>query len=342
MPGYIIKQLQKYKHASPPKPQHCPYAPQPKQFGSEAQRPLPFNTSPLLSNANIKHVQRIIGSILYYARAVDLTVLMALSTIVSKQLKGTEHTMTKTKQLLNYLATHPDAMVRFHASDMILNIHLDVLYLSEANAHSQACGHFLMGWCADPTKPIKLNGAFFTLYAILRFVVASAAEAKLGALFLNCKQATIFRLTLEEMSHPQPPTPIHFNNSTAISIANNTVKRQWSQSMEMHFFWVADAVEQGKFDIKYYSGKKNLADYQSKHHLGTHHKAVHPWYLHKPTSAHKLPRTSNPSTLKGCVGTLPDGNHKSNPLPQVPTKQSVLTRKVRLPRYLGLPIGIPM
>ncbi len=80
---------------------------------------------------------------------------------------------------------------------------------------------FFMGWRPDPNKPIKLNGAFFTLCAILQFVVASAAEAELGALFLNCKQATIFRLTLEEMGHPQPP---NCNNSTAVGIANNTVK----------------------------------------------------------------------------------------------------------------------
>jgi hypothetical protein len=136
--------------------------------------------------------------------------------------------MTKRKQLLGYLTTHPNAMVRFHASDMILNIRSDASYLLEANAHSQACGHFFMGWHADPPKPIKLNGAFFTLCAILRFVVASTAEAKLGALFLNCKQATIFRLTLEEMDHPQPPTPIYCNNSTAVGIANNTVK--WQRS----------------------------------------------------------------------------------------------------------------
>jgi hypothetical protein len=43
------------------------------------------------------------------------------------------------------------------------------------------------------------------------------------------------------------------------------------------FFWVADAVEQGKFDIKYYLGKENLRDYQSKHHIGAHHTAVCPW-----------------------------------------------------------------
>jgi hypothetical protein len=53
--------------------------------------------------------------------------------------------------------------------------------------------------------------------------------------------------------------------------------------MEMRFFWVADAVEAGKFDIKYYPGNENLGDYQSKHHLETHHTAVCPWYLNEKT-----------------------------------------------------------
>jgi hypothetical protein len=78
---------------------------------------------------------------------------MALSTISSKQAKGTQQTMAKMKQLLDYSATHPDAMVRFHVSDMILNIHSDASYLSKANAHSRACGHFFMGWRADPPSP---------------------------------------------------------------------------------------------------------------------------------------------------------------------------------------------
>ncbi len=83
----------------------------PKQYGSEAQRPLLPDKSPPLSNKDIKHVQQVIGSILYYAQAVDLTVLMELSTIASKQAKGMENTMLKTKQLLDYLAMHPDATV---------------------------------------------------------------------------------------------------------------------------------------------------------------------------------------------------------------------------------------
>ena len=63
---------------------------------------------------------------------------------------------------------------------------------------------------------------------IIKFVVASAAEAELGALFLNCKEGIIMRLTLQEMGHPQPYTPIHCDNMTATEIANDTIKKKRS------------------------------------------------------------------------------------------------------------------
>eukprot|EP00804_Cyclotella_cryptica_P000477 CCRYP_020030-RA/>CCRYP_020030-RA protein AED:0.46 eAED:0.57 QI:0/-1/0/1/-1/0/1/0/96 len=47
-------------------------------------------------------------------------------------------------------------------------------------------------------------------------------------------------LTLEELGHPQPPTPIHVDNSTTVGIVNNTIKRQKSRSMEMRYFWLLD------------------------------------------------------------------------------------------------------
>jgi hypothetical protein len=85
MPGYIKKHLQKYKHKMPKKPQHCPNTPAPKQYGAEAQAPLPADISPKLSDKEIKEIQRVIGSILYNARVVDSTVLMALSSIATEQ-----------------------------------------------------------------------------------------------------------------------------------------------------------------------------------------------------------------------------------------------------------------
>jgi hypothetical protein len=67
MLGCIKKLLQKYKHQMPKKPQHCPYTPAPKQYSAAAQTPLPTDISPKLSDVEIKEIQRIIGSILYYA-----------------------------------------------------------------------------------------------------------------------------------------------------------------------------------------------------------------------------------------------------------------------------------
>jgi hypothetical protein len=102
-----------------------------------------------------------------------------------------------------------------------------------------------MGWKADPTKPIKLNKAFFTLCTILRFVVASTAEAELGALFLNCKQEMIFRLTLEQMGHPQPPTLVHCDNSTAVGIANNSFKNSALDQWRCNFSGLQMLLRQG-------------------------------------------------------------------------------------------------
>ncbi len=131
---------------------------------------------------------------------------------------------------------NPNATMRFKASDMIMIVHSDALYLSKANTGSTACRIFFMGWDTKDGDPIKLKGAFFTLCAILCFVIASTAGAKLGALFLNCKEGMNFQKTLEELGHPQPKTIVHCNNATTVGIANNTVKRQRSQSMEIRYF----------------------------------------------------------------------------------------------------------
>jgi hypothetical protein len=201
MPGYIKKQLLKYNHIMR-QIQHCPYSPEPKRYGADAQSPLPQDISQKLTDKEIKQVLKIVVSILYYTRAVDMSVLMALSTIASEQTKGTKRTLDKAYQVLDFLVTHPNAVVRFRASNMVMNIILDASYLSEPNARSQASGHFFMGSLPKDGDPIKLNGAFHTLCSILRFVVVSAAEAELGALFLNCQEGMIFKTTLEDLGHP--------------------------------------------------------------------------------------------------------------------------------------------
>ena len=73
----------------------------------------------------------------------------------------------------DHLATHPDATVRFYASDMVLNVHSDASYLSESRARSRAAGHFFLGKKGDRQFN---NGAVHTLSSIIKCVVSSASE----------------------------------------------------------------------------------------------------------------------------------------------------------------------
>ncbi len=60
------------------------------EISKDNQAPSPLDDSPLLDEAGKKRVQQIVGSFLYYARAVDPTILMALSEISSQQSAPTE------------------------------------------------------------------------------------------------------------------------------------------------------------------------------------------------------------------------------------------------------------
>ena len=160
----------------------------------------------------------------------------------------------------------------------LLNVHSDASYLSEPDAKSREAGVYFMGDVPQHGKPISLNGNIFVACGILKFVSTSAEEAKLGALFINGKKIKIIRLILEEMGHPQSPTPVHCDNKAETGIAKDTVKKHRSRSLEMRYFWVTDQVQRKILDIIWQPGAENLADYFSKHHIGTHHKKVHSCY----------------------------------------------------------------
>ncbi len=189
MLAYVKKQLTKYSHIAPLKPQHCPYAPNPIKYSKDNQAPSPLDESLHLNEAQKKRIQQTVHSFLYYAQAVNLTILMALLEIASQQAAPTENTMERVNQFLDYMWTHPDAIIWYRASDMILNVHSDVLYLSAPKACSRAGGYFFLGSIPQDGDPIKLNGVIHITCTILKLVAASAAEAELGALFLNAQEA---------------------------------------------------------------------------------------------------------------------------------------------------------
>jgi hypothetical protein len=161
---------------------------------------------------------------------------MALSAIPAQHSTPTEEILTRVNQFLYYMWTHPDAKIRYRASDMILNVHSDASYLSAPKAQIHSGGYFFLVGILRDTERIFINGTIHITCTILKLNAASAAEAELGALFLNAQEAKVIRLDLEELGHPQPPTPIHIDNTTTVGIVNNTIKRQRSQAMEMRYF----------------------------------------------------------------------------------------------------------
>jgi hypothetical protein len=301
MPAYVPDKLHEFSHTPPKRPQNSPYpAPEPR-FGQAAQQPAPEDTTPHIDAKGKTRIQKIVGSFLYYGRAVDTTILKALNSLARQQSKPTETTKKRSEHLLDYLATHPNAVIRYYASEMILQVHSDASYFNEPDGRSTAGGHYFLGKLPQDNKPIILNGAIYSLCTVLKHIAASAAEAELGALFLNAQEVKIIRLILEEMGHPQPPTPIHCDNSTAVGISNNTVKRQRSRAMEMRYFWVVDQVRNKHMHIHWHPGAENLGDYVTKHHSPKHHQQVRSYYTHQPDSKRQLARAQTPSALRGCV-----------------------------------------
>jgi hypothetical protein len=88
-------------------------------------------------------MQEIVGSLLYYARAVNnkLLVLVALSTIAAHQAKATIDTEQAMDLLLNYVVTYPNDGITYCASDMILCAHVDAGFLNKTNSCSRAGAH---------------------------------------------------------------------------------------------------------------------------------------------------------------------------------------------------------
>ena len=79
MPDYVPKALDKLGHKKPTRPQHAPHLWTAPTYGEKVQF-ANNDLSPLLDKLGIKRVQRISGIFLYYGRAVDQTIIVALAT----------------------------------------------------------------------------------------------------------------------------------------------------------------------------------------------------------------------------------------------------------------------
>ena len=195
MPGYVKEALQQFEHHQT-KQEHAPH-----RWTNTAE----VDISPLASEADQKRIYQIVGKFLYYGRAVDNTMLTALSSLASKQSTGTQSTVDDITRLLNYAATHPDATVRFRASQMALHIHSDGAYLNEPKSRSRAAAYFFLTDNPTTTPPEANppnNGPILVVTNIIKPVVSASYEAEVAAAYQAGQEGCPLRTILEFLGHP--------------------------------------------------------------------------------------------------------------------------------------------
>ena len=280
MPGYVKKHLDELKHPIPNRPQHAPSKYVQPEYGTKIQ--LAKERQHTLTPEQQKQIQKVCGMFLYYARAVDPTMLHALNELAVEVNQGDDATIKAMTHFLDYCYTHPDATIRYKASDMILWVHSDAGYNNTTGAKSRAGGHFYLG--NHPNKKHNHNGNILAIAKVIKNVMASATEAELGAMYINAREAIACRHTLQELGHQQPPTPIITDNLAAQGIINKTMKQRRSKAMDMRFHWLQDRAQQKQIQIQWAPSKTNYADFYTKHHSAKHHKNMRRTYIHEKSN----------------------------------------------------------
>ena len=159
---------------------------------------------------------------------------------------------------------------------MILAAHSDASFLTEPGSCSRA-GAFIF---LSEDEPIpRINGPILTMATIIKFVMASASESELAALYLTAREMIPLRNALDEMGWPQPKSPIQTDNSTAAGFVNDTIIQRRIKMLWMRLHWLWCCAAQGQFRFYWDKGTTILADYSTKHHPPAYHIA------HRPTHA---------------------------------------------------------
>jgi hypothetical protein len=311
MHNYIADVLCKFNHPRPKKPQHAPHAHRPITYGATEQFLPDDDTSPLLDADGIKRIQAIVGSLLYYAHAVDNKLLATLSSISSQQAVATENTAKAVHQLLDYVATYPNDGITYRASNMILVAHSDASYLTEPGSCSRAGAHIFLS--EDDPIP-RNNGPVLSISQIIKFVMASALEAELAALYTTAREMIPLCNALKEMGWKQPRSPIQTDNAAAAGFIPDTIIQRRIKMIWMRLHWLRCRAAQNQFCFYWTKGSTNMADYHTKHHPPAYHLAHHA--THVPNDVSLL-------CLQGCVAKHAQHPGRSGPCPlPVPTVTS--------------------
>jgi hypothetical protein len=278
MPGYIDKVLTRFHEWAGTRTAKSPGVYAAPQYGAKVQYAVEDTSEPL-SPADVTTLQEIVGSMLYYARAVDPTMLTITNTIASQMAVPTQAVKAQAVRLLQYAAAYPNNAIVYKKSKMHVILQVDASYLSRSHARSVAGGVAYYGDAANPTIE---NGMIHAISSIIDVVVSSAGEAEYGAAFIFAQHGVWLRNIAIAFGHAQPATPILCDNEFAIGLATDTIKQKKSKSIDMRFHWLRDRIRQGQFTITHLKGSLNLADFFTKTLSCAHHQEMMPRLVYTP------------------------------------------------------------
>ena len=330
MPNYIPAMLSRLC------PSGCGSAASPATYTPPVPYPDPSIPTTLTTPATPAEktwIQQVVGSLLFYARALDLSVLTAVCQLSSHQSTPTQHDLSSAHRLLNYVSSHRNPHKTIHPSSMALWCCTDASYLSRPKSGSVAgcsvgLGHpppYLLNpppesrrqsaktkqTLVRASRLLQSNPSFTlppsvthnaSLHAHCQripVVVASVAEAEYASAFGGSQVLVELTLTLTNLGHPQQSPPLLFvDNECAIGLATSSVRPKKSKSIDMRLDWLKERASQQFFRFVFLPGLINPADFFTKILPIYRHIAALP-FLHgtpHPTSSstHPFPITPHP------------------------------------------------
>ena len=277
LPGYIAKLLATIC------PDGCKFFDSPSVYeapiyGSTAPQTTTVDSSDFAPPTSKLLLQQVVGSILYYARAVDSLMLTAVCELSTLQAKPTLLTMKKMWRLVGYAAKHPNGCVHIVPSEMLLRIQSDGSHLSRPHSKSVAGGIHYLG----TTDPFFLNAPIHVQSTTIPVNTAAVSETEYAGCFANGQIGTDERSVLKNLGYPQPPTIILCDNECAVGLASDTVRAKKSKAIDMRFDWIRDRVRQKQFIVSFLPGSLNLADFFTKSLPKWKHQELAPLYVDYP------------------------------------------------------------
>ena len=166
---------------------------------------------------------------------MDNTALMSFSSLVATKSKGNQETMDALVWFLDYMATHTDAKVCFHRSDMILKNHSDTSYISKPKYRSRA-GVIFISATKTTTKSYSKTGPSYPSAKQIKMSCPPHPRPNSQHYSKIKKEACPLQQPLYKMRHQQQSKSMQNNNSTSCGISTETIHKLYPKAIDMQFY----------------------------------------------------------------------------------------------------------